>query len=95
MRPTAQRTQIGQLECIVIDGGPAPRIAVVICHGYGANYEDFAPMCAEWIGYLEGKAADFRFVLPDAPNSLDELGMPESKAWWPMNMAALSVATTS
>ena len=90
--PTAHRTRIESLDCIVVDGGPSPRVAVVICHGYGASYEDLAPLAGEWIGYLEGKAADFRFVFPDAPNSLAELGMPDARAWWPINMAALAAA---
>ena len=88
--PTAHRTRIDSLDCIVVDGGPDPSIPVVICHGYGASYEDLAPLSSEWIGLLEDLAGTFRFVFPDAPNSLAELGMPDGKAWWPINMSRLA-----
>ncbi len=90
--PVAQRTRIESLDCIVVDGGPSPEIAVVICHGYGASYEDLAPLSGEWIGLLGEQASKFRFVFPDAPHSLAELGMPEARAWWPINMARLAAA---
>lgn len=90
--PVAHRTRLESLDCIVVDGGPSPSIAVVICHGYGASYDDLAPLSGEWIGLLGEQAELFRFVFPDAPNSLAELGMPQGRAWWPINMARLSEA---
>ncbi len=90
--PTAHRTQLESLDCIVVDGGPSPRVAVVICHGYGASYEDLAPLSGEWIGMLGKHAGAFRFVFPDAPHTLADLGMPEGRAWWPINMARLAEA---
>jgi phospholipase/carboxylesterase len=90
--PTANRTRIDSLDCIVVDGGPLPDIAVVICHGYGASYEDLAPLSAEWMGMLGDYASRFRFVFPDAHHSLDEMGMPFGRAWWPINMARLAEA---
>lgn len=90
--PAAQRTRLGSLESIVVDGGPSPEIAVVICHGYGASYEDLAPLSGEWIGLLGDRASQFRFVFPDAPHDLAELGMPDSRAWWPINMAKMAEA---
>lgn len=90
--PEAHRTRINSLDCIVVDGGPSPRIAVVICHGYGASLEDLAPLSSEWIGFLEQSAEAFRFVFPDAHHSLAELGMPEGRAWWAINMARLAEA---
>lgn len=94
---TAYRTPIGSLNCIVVDGGPSPEvpspeIAVVICHGYGASYEDLAPLSGEWIGLLGGHAAKFRFVFPDAHHSLADIGMPFGRAWWPINMSRLAEA---
>ena len=90
--PTAHRTRIDTLQCIVVDGGPAPEIAVVICHGYGASYEDLAPLSGEWIGLMGDQAEKFRFVFPDAHHSLSELGMPFGRAWWPINMARFAEA---
>ncbi len=86
MPPTAQRFRIESLDCIVVDGGPDPRIAVVICHGYGANDEDLAPLSGEWMRVLGELATQFRFVFPNAPHSLAELGMPGGRAWWPIDM---------
>lgn len=90
--PVANRTRIESLDCIVVDGGPDPKIAVVICHGYGASYDDLAPLSGEWISMLGDQAEAFRFIFPDAPNSLAELGMPQGRAWWPINMAQLAEA---
>lgn len=86
MAPNAQVTRIEALDCIVVDGGPSPRIAVVICHGYGASYQDLAPLAAEWGRVLGDLAEQFRFVFPDAPYSLADVGMPDGRAWWPINM---------
>ena len=84
--PTAHRTRIEALDCIVVDGGPSPKIAVVICHGYGASYDDLAPLSPEWIGMLGDQSGEFRFVFPDAPHSLADVGMPQGRAWWPIDM---------
>ena len=79
--PEALRTRIGSLDCIVVDGGTDPSIGVVICHGYGASYDDLAGLSNEWISLLGDQGGKFRFVFPDAPNSLAELGMPQGRAW--------------
>jgi phospholipase/carboxylesterase len=90
--PEALRTRIASLDCIVVDGGDEPSIGVVICHGYGASYDDLAGLSNEWITLLGDQADKFRFVFPDAPHSLAELGMPQGRAWWPINMARLAEA---
>ncbi len=90
--PEALRTRIASLDCIVVDGGAEPSIGVVICHGYGASYDDLAGLSNEWISLLGDHGGKFRFVFPDAPNSLAELGMPQGRAWWPINMARLAEA---
>ncbi len=90
--PNARRIHIDPLDCIVVDGGPDPKIAVVICHGYGASYDDLAPLAGEWISMLGDAAKSFRFVFPDAPHSLADIGMPDARAWWPINMAKLAQA---
>lgn len=92
---TPQRTRLASLDCIVVDGGPTPRIAVVICHGYGASYEDLAPLSGEWIHLLGDRAGEFRFVFPDAPHTLADVGMPDGRAWWPINMAQLAAAVAA
>ncbi len=84
------RKRIGQLDCIVVDGGPTPECVVIICHGYGANQEDLAPLSGEWIDILGEHASKYRFIFPNAPHSLSELGMPFGRAWWPINMSRLA-----
>ena len=90
--PEVLRTQIASLDCIVVDGGKAPSIGVVICHGYGASSDDLAGLSHEWVSLLGERSEKFRFIFPDAPNSLAELGMPQGRAWWPINMARLAEA---
>lgn len=89
MAPTEHRTRIGSLDCIVVDGGSEPQIAVVICHGYGASYDDLAPLAGEWMRVLGDLADHFRFVFPDAPETLAAMGMPDGRAWWPITMAEM------
>ncbi len=36
-----------------------------------------------------------RFVFPAAPHTLEDLGMPDGRAWWPINMAQLAAAVQS
>ena len=87
-----RQARYGSLDCIVIDGGPSPRIPVILCHGYGAPGHDLAGIGPEWMDVLGDSAASFRFVFPAAPHTLEELGMPGGRAWWPINMAALAQA---
>lgn len=86
------RARYGALNCIVVDGGTQPEIAVVLCHGYGAPGHDLAGLSEPWIRQLGDDAGRFRFVFPAAPNSLADLGMPGGLAWWPLNMARLMQA---
>ena len=88
----ATERQYGSLDCIVVDGGDSPEIAVVMCHGYGAPGSDLASLSASWIPLLGDDAGRFRFVFPAAPGTLEELGMPDGRAWWPLNMARLMQA---
>lgn len=86
----ARRRRIGSLDSIVVDGGAAPENVIVICHGYGANQEDLAPLSSEWITLLGEHAEKYRFIFPNAPHSLEQMGMPSGRAWWPINMAKLA-----
>ena len=87
-----RQRRYGQLDCIVVDGGEDPRIAVVLCHGYGAPGHDLASLSAEWVNLLGERAGEFRFIFPAAPDSMADQGMPDARAWWPINMAQLAEA---
>lgn len=88
----AYEKTIGDLDCVVLDGGPEASVAVVVCHGYGAPGDDLVPFGAQWAHDLGADAAKFRFVFPYAPLTLAELGMPSARAWWPLNMQKLMLA---
>jgi phospholipase/carboxylesterase len=49
-------------------------------------------VAGEWISLLGAAAEQFRFVFPAAPLSLAELGLPDGRAWWPLNMSRLMEA---
>ncbi|WP_146578957.1 alpha/beta hydrolase [Neorhodopirellula pilleata] len=80
---------IGSLRCIVVDGSAEPRIPVILCHGYGAPGDDLASLTPHLIEWIGRDAAALRFVYPEAPHDLSDLGMPQGRAWWPLNMAAM------
>ena len=93
--PQASHCQYGSLNCAVVDGGDqntTPEIPVVICHGYGAPGHDLVGFAGDWISRLGADADRFRFVFPEAPLSLAELGLPQGRAWWPLNMSQLMEA---
>lgn len=90
MHPPPRQVRYGSLDCIVVDGGSNPTIPVILCHGYGAPGHDLAALSLEWIDELAELAGSFRFVFPAAPHDLAELGMPDGRAWWPINMARLA-----
>jgi len=92
MSQLANHVRYGPLDCLVADGGERPRAAVVLCHGYGAPGDDLVGLASQWIDQLGESAAAYRFVFPAAPNSLEEMGLPEGRAWWPINMARLAEA---
>tara|TARA_R110002049_G_scaffold4601_5_gene32309 strand:+ start:438502 stop:439290 length:789 start_codon:yes stop_codon:yes gene_type:complete len=107
----ARHARYGSLDCIVFDSlkdesqqdhnqddggsGAEPTVAVVLCHGYGAPGHDLAGLGPEWIRMLDDAAASVRFVFPAAPHTLADLGMPDGRAWWPINMAQLAAAVQS
>lgn len=89
-----QNKQYGPLTCLVQDGAasdafPRPVIPVILCHGYGAPGSDLAGLANYLIEWLGERAGAFRLIFPAAPLTLEELGMPDGRAWWPLNMAAL------
>lgn len=86
---------LGELECTVIDGGDAPEIAVVLCHGYGAPGDDLVGLAGALFDLLDDVAGRFRFVFPEAPLSPPELADYGGRAWWAINMAALLAASQS
>ena len=71
-------------------GGTGP--LVVLMHGYGASGEDLVPLAGEL-----RLPKEVRFAFPEAPLRLSYEGapaypgMPDARAWWPIDMARLQV----
>lgn len=87
--------KIGGLNCHILDelpSGTTPRTVVVLCHGYGAPGSDLIP-----IGQLILKqpklSGSVQFMFPEAPISLDSVGLYGGRAWWPIDMQRLQLAT--
>ncbi|MFG0287761.1 MAG: alpha/beta hydrolase [Rhodopirellula sp. JB044] len=80
---------IGSLRCIVVDGSADAYIPVILCHGYGAPGDDLASLTPHLIEWIGRDSAALRFIYPEAPHDLSDLGMPDGRAWWSLNMMAL------
>ncbi len=81
----------GGLKSVVVHNlpdGQQPRLAVVLCHGYGASATDLVGL-AEPI--LTTGPADLPAVMifPGAPLDLAMQGMPGGRAWWPIDLDRL------
>lgn len=87
-----RREQIGGLNCIVSDTDHPPAAVAVFCHGFGAPGTDLVPLGDVLADRLGEAAAQVQFVFPAAPLSLDSLGIPGGRAWWPIDMMKLQMA---
>ena len=75
---------------IRIAGEPrGARKAVVLCHGYGAPGTDLVPLARELCQLAPELAGATAFVFPEAPESLEGLGLWGGRAWWPISLEAL------
>lgn len=66
-------------------GGDGP--VVVLLHGFGAPGYDLVGLHSELAA-----PAGTRFVFPEAPLALDEMGMMDARAWWLIDMARIEEA---
>lgn len=88
--------QIGGLTCRVvqdIDENETPKLAVIICHGYGAPGTDLLDLATTFLGADPRIADNVQFIVPEAPVSLDSLGMTNGRAWWHLDVERLVRAT--
>lgn len=89
---------IGRLKCRLVDNLPAgtnPGLVVVLCHGYGASGSDLVPIGEELLGQCPNLHDRVQFVFPEAPLSLDDLGLPGGRAWWPIDLVKLQLAAAT
>ncbi|MCH2212624.1 MAG: hypothetical protein MK110_15070 [Fuerstiella sp.] len=87
-----QNRQFGDLQCTVVDqlNGAAPRLLVVLSHGFGAPGTDLVPLANELLNASPKIAESVKFVFPQAPVDLTPFGMPGGRAWWLINMEKLA-----
>lgn len=86
--------QVGDLNCRIMDclGDKKPKLLAFLCHGFGATGSDLVGIGEALLRTLLPLQESVRFVFPEAPLSLDHLGMPGSRAWWMIDMMALNQA---
>jgi phospholipase/carboxylesterase len=89
-----RREQIGGLNCIVNEpaNGQKPEAIAVLCHGFGAPGTDLVPLGDVLVDRMGAEGDRVQFVFPAAPLSLDSLGIPGGRAWWPIDMIKLQMA---
>ncbi len=89
-------TTIASLQCRVLqEATEKPRLAVILCHGFGAPGDDLVPIGAELLRRKPPLAQQVRFVFPEAPLSLSQLGVPFGRAWWQIDFNRLAAAQTN
>lgn len=90
--PYVETTSLGGLRCRVVGGGENPKLAAILCHGFGAPGNDIVPVAGELIASSPIIREHVRFVFPEGPLSMDEEGLPGGRAWWPVDMMRLQQA---
>ena len=91
----ASRVSLGGLNCHLVhhgSDGPAPEMAVVLCHGYGAPGTDLVPIGEEVLRGEQSLGSRVLFAFPEAPLQPDELGPFGGRAWWNLDMERLVMA---
>jgi phospholipase/carboxylesterase len=85
---------INGLTCHVVDDlaeNASPRVVVVLCHGFGAPGTDLVPI-GQMLLQQPKLSGNVQFLFPEAPISLEDLGLFDGRAWWPIDMRRLQMA---
>lgn len=95
--PRVHTESFAGLPCRVVDAldGAAPSRIVILCHGFGASFDDLLDLAPYLLQKTPGLSESCRFYFPNAPGDLSSQGMPEGRAWWPINMAQLAAINQS
>ncbi|SFI57112.1 alpha/beta hydrolase [Planctomicrobium piriforme] len=87
---TLEWRQYGALDAHVITAEPAPQLAAIFCHGFGAPGDDLVPLGAQLLQQFPSLLDQVEILMPCAPLSLADQGLPNSRAWWPLDLERLS-----
>ncbi len=77
-------SRLGGLECTLLsasDGSP-PHFCTVLCHGFGAPGTDLVPLGTDLAEMCPELVGSHVFVFPQGPLSLADVGLPDGRAWW-------------
>lgn len=91
-------TSHGGLTCQIVeesDTDAEPDLLVVLCHGFGAPGTDLVPLASELALVGPRLRGRVRYAFPQAPLSLAEIGLPDGRAWWHLDVAAINSAIES
>lgn len=86
---------LGGLNCRTvqqISEDAAPELVVILCHGFGAPGSDLVPIGAEILDHRPRLAESTQIIFPEAPLSLEEMGMFGARAWWHLDMVRMQMA---
>ncbi len=88
------QTTLGSLPCHIVQphSQAQAELAVVLCHGFGAPGTDLVPLALEIARQRPELAPRVRFVFPEAPLAMPELGFSQARAWWPLDVERFSAA---
>ena len=87
-----EKTVLGGLTTYVVSEIPAgqqPKLAVVLCHGYGATGRDLIGLTAAIGEVRPSVLAGTVFLYPAAPLDLSDQGIPYGRAWWHIDLDRL------
>lgn len=78
----------GGLDVVVLDPETTPKadVNVVLCHGFGAPGDDLVALSSELSHASPELGARVRWIFPEAPLSLADLGAPSGRAWWMIDL---------
>jgi phospholipase/carboxylesterase len=82
--------RIADLDCHIITSEGPPQLLAIFCHGYGAPGEDLVPIGAHLLRSFPSLLDHVQMVFPCAPLSLEGMGIPGGRAWWPLDLERLT-----
>lgn len=85
-KSSSRERTIADSTCIVVENCQSDYdVAIIICHGYGANEKDMASIGDELMKSPALKKKKVRFIFPRAPVEVEK----GHYAWWPLDFQAL------
>lgn len=83
------RTSSGGLDVVILEPEQPADVNVIFCHGFGAPGDDLVALGSELSHAQHELAPRVRWIFPEAPLSLREMGMAMGRAWWHLDLEQL------